>query len=58
MRTNKKRIIGLLLIGLPLCLAAQAPKDSVLRFSLAEAKAYALANSPVIKNAELDLTSA
>jgi len=39
-------------------LQAQEKKDSILKFSLAEAKAYALNNSPVVKNAALDLESA
>ncbi len=39
-------------------LQAQEKKDSVLRFSLAEAKLYGLENSPVVKNAVLDLEAA
>ncbi len=58
----KKRLIGVfcfLLLVLPVLLRAQEQKqDSVMKFSLEEAKAYALQNSPVMKNAQLDLESA
>ena len=36
-------------------LLAQSPGDSLLKFSLSEAQKYALENSPVIKNAVLDI---
>lgn len=59
MRKNKTRQIVLLTVAvISLCAAAQTPKDSVLKFSLTEAKAYALKNSPTVKNSTLDLESA
>jgi outer membrane protein TolC len=54
----KNVLLGLAGLSVPLLLQAQEKKDSVLHFSLAEAKAYAQANSPVIKNSTLDLESA
>ncbi len=50
----KLSVFGVLLIIVQV-IFAQEKKDSVMKFSLAEAKAYALANSPVVKNAALDL---
>jgi outer membrane protein len=57
MRINKL-ITGLLLLYIPLIIHAQKMNDSIVKFSLAEAKAYGMVNSPVIKNAALDLEGA
>ncbi len=54
----KNVLIGIAGLFVPFLLQAQEKKDSVLRFSLAEAKIYAQANSPVVKNSVLDLESA
>lgn len=57
-RKLKNKLNGLLLgIFLPI-LSLNAQNDSVFTMSLNEAKDFALKNSPVIKNAQLDLESA
>jgi len=56
MKIRKALALGLLF--LPAFVTAQQGKDSVLKFSLTEAQNYALQNSPVIKNATIDLESA
>jgi outer membrane protein len=53
----KLTILGILMFTLQYAIA-QEKKDSVMRFSLAEAKDYALKNSPVVKNSALDLDAA
>ena len=61
MSIMKKRVVGgmgALLLFFCIAVSAQQTQDSVMKFSLEEAKAYALTNSPVIKNANLDLESA
>ena len=54
----KRLLWALAVLYLPLVLQAQEKKDTVMKFSLEEAKTYALVNSPVIKNATLDLEAA
>lgn len=54
----KKELFLWLLLGVSLSIAAQSTSDSVLTLSLSEAKAYAMANSPVIKSSALDVESA
>lgn len=54
----KKLIWTWLFYLVPITLAAQSDEDSILSLSLAEAKAYALENSPVVKNAALDVEAA
>lgn len=58
MKLIRKLKVACLLLLTPLYLNAQEKTDSVLRFSLVEAQIYALENSPLIKNANLDLESA
>jgi len=53
----KLTILGILMFTLHYAIA-QEKKDSVMRFSLAEAKDYALKNSPIVKNSTLDLEAA
>jgi outer membrane protein TolC len=53
----KLSVFGVLLVFIQTT-HAQEKKDSIMRFSLEEAKAYALVNSPVVKNASLDLNAA
>jgi outer membrane protein len=50
-------IFGVLLTSV-LNVSAQEKKDSVMHFSLAAAREYARGNSPIVKNAVLDLVSA
>ena len=54
----KRLLWALVVLYLPLISKAQEKKDTIMKFSLNEAKAYAQANSPVVKNAALDLESA
>jgi outer membrane protein TolC len=56
---KRKEIMFIALLFLAFnTLFAQTKKDSVLSFSLKTAQDYALQNSPVVKNANLDLESA
>ncbi|MGC8802566.1 MAG: TolC family protein [Bacteroidales bacterium] len=54
----KKSLLLCLLLGVSSVIFSQPACDSVLVLSLAEAKAYALSNSPVIKSSALDVESA
>ena len=59
MKRKLKSKLNVLLLGLFLpILSLSAQNDSLYTMSLNEAKDYALKNSPVIKNAQLDLESA
>ena len=56
----RRRIIffALFFFAFGMLFAQQTKKDSILSFTLKSAQDYALQNSPVIKNANLDLESA
>jgi len=55
---RKKILILSLFLGISSVIFSQSVSDSVLILSLAEAKAYALANSPIIKSSALDVEAA
>ena len=52
------KISGIILISLGQFFQTVAQNDSIYRFSIKEAQEYAIINSPVTKNAQLDLESA
>ena len=51
-------LLMLFSLSLSFLFAQQAQKDSVLSFSLKQAQDFALQNSPLVKNANLDLENA
>ncbi|MCX7987617.1 MAG: TolC family protein [Bacteroidales bacterium] len=55
---KRAKLLLLLLAWFSMGVFSQTKNDSVLALSLSEAKIYALANSPVIKNSVLDVESA
>ena len=58
MKRKEIMFIAILFLALNTLNAQQVKKDSVLSFSLKQAQDYALQNSPLVKNANLDVLSA
>ena len=58
MRRKEIMFIALLFLAFTIVSAQNVKKDSIMSFSLKAAQDYALQNSPLVKNANLDVESA